>query len=635
MGKASRGKRERPATAEPAPDRAPAPVTVAGRAPWPDWSLVAIVTAAALFRVAYLLQYQAQSVFFGSPLLDAAVYDAWARRIAAGAWLPAESFYLPPAYPYALGLLYAVVGPSLPAVYGVQLVLGLVNIVLIHRLAGLAFGRRAATAAAALAALYASFPFFETKPLSAVLALTLLLAGVLALARAPARPSAWRWALAGMLLGLTSLTRTETLLLAPFVALWVWRWSASASRARALALVAAAWAATILPVAIHNVRSGGGSTLISSQGGLAFYQGNNPRARGLMVFLQEEGFSGMPERQAEEEKAIAEKAAGRPLTRAEVSSYWLHRGLTFIAQNPGAFLLLLGQKALRFIGSYEYSMEYMLPVERERVWLLWLPFVPFGLLVGLAVPTLVRVLRPGVRALEGAPAESPAAWLLVCVLAANVLTVLVFYVSSRYRLASVPPLIAFAGATVVALADGARAGRRPAVFATVLVVAGVLLVAQLERDAGTIHQEANTHFNTGNAWRDRGDYTRAAAEYRRATQMDPSRYVYFFSLGIALRELGQTAAAADAYGAAAVRRPDFFPAHAWQGLMLEALGDWRGARASYERAERLNPGDFEVQLRLGRAAARLGDRDAAIRHLDKALALQPDSDLARAERSQL
>src|SRR5262249_27559784 len=161
--------------------------------------------------------------------------------------------------------------------------------------------------------------------------------------------------------------------------------------------------------------------------------GNNPRARGLMTFLQEEGFSGMPERQADEEKAIAEKAVGRPLTRAEGSSYWFRRGLAVIAQNPGRFLLLLGQETLRFIGSYEYSMEYMLPVERERVWLLWLPFVPFGLLVALAVPSIVRVLRPEVRAIEGAPAASPVAWLLLCVLAANFLTVLVFFVSSRYR----------------------------------------------------------------------------------------------------------------------------------------------------------------------------------------------------------
>src|SRR5262249_45939076 len=160
------------------------------------------------------------------------------------------------------------VGPSLPAVYAVQLVLGLVDIVLIHRLTGLAFGRRAATAAAALAALYASFPFLETKLLSSVLALTLLLAGTLVLARAQARPAAWRWALGGTLLGLASLTRTDTLLLAPFVALWCWRFAGPAARGRAVVLVAAAWTATILPVAAHNVRSGAGLTLISSQGGI-------------------------------------------------------------------------------------------------------------------------------------------------------------------------------------------------------------------------------------------------------------------------------------------------------------------------------------------------------------------------------
>ena len=594
MGKASRTKHVRPAARAgvvvPA-DARPRPEDCA----WFTPVLAITLVAAAVFRVTYLLQYRATSVFFDAPILDAAVYDGWARRIAGGERLPAEPFYLAPGYPYALAGLYALVGPSLPVLYAVQLLLGLANIVLIHRLTSLAFGRRAGAVAAVLAALYASFPFLETKPLSATLALTLLLTAALGLVAAHARGTATRWALAGTLLGLTSLVRSETLLLAPFVLAWIWRWPPRAG-ARPLVPVAtlvAAWAAVLLPVATHNFRSGGGLMLISSQGGITFYQSNNPRAHGLFVFLQQEGFSGIPEHQAEEEKAIAERALGRPLTRSEVSSYWFGRGFAFIGEHPGSFLRLLGQKCLRFIGSYEYSTEYMLAVEREDVWLLWLPFVPFGLLLGLAVPSLVRLLRPRTRALEGAPGANPVAWLLLFVMLANFLTVLVFYVSSRYRLPSVPPLVAFASATVVALGDGLRAGRRSSVFATVLVVVAVLLVSHLERDRATVHQEANTHFNAGNVWKDRREYARAVAEYRRAIAMDPSRYVFFFNLAIALREQNQLAAAAEAYGEAAARRADLFTPRAFQGLMLEALGDWAGARAAYERAVRLNPDDFE------------------------------------------
>jgi 4-amino-4-deoxy-L-arabinose transferase-like glycosyltransferase len=633
MGKASRSKRARPATPpatsldrEPAgaktPEGDPRRVT-----PVLLWTLL----GAALFRVAYLLQFRATSVFFDAPILDAALYDGWAQRIAGGEWAPAEPFFFSPGYAYALGTLYAVVGRVLPAVYVLQLLLGLVTIVLVHRLTSLAFGRRAGDVAGVLAALYAPFPFLETKVMSAALSLALLLAALTLLAEDAARPRRWRAPLAGVCLGLTSLMRPEALLLGPLLAFWLWRWGRPADGGTVLLPLASlvlAWGLTIAPVAVHNVRAGAGTSLIASHGALTFYQSNNPRARGLYTFLQADGFSGAPETEVAEEKAIAEKALGRPLGRAEISAYWFGRGLQFIRDEPAAFVRLLGQKCLRFFGSYEYSTEYMIPVEREATWLLWLPFVPFGLLVALAVPTTFRVLRRQT-------ALNAAGWLLAVAFLANFATVLVFHVSSRYRLPAVPSVIAFASLTVVGLGDAFRRGRRDEAWSTLALVAVLFLVAHLEKDASHVHQEANTHFNAGNVWKDRREYARAAGEYRRAIAMDPSCYIFFFNLAIALREQNQIAPAAEAYGEAAARRADLFAPRAFQGLMLETLGDWAGARAAYERAVRLNPDDFEIHLRLGRAAARLGDRETAVRELDRALALQPDSALARAERARL
>src|SRR5438067_1010173 len=120
-----------------------------------SWALLAILLAAALFRIAYLVQYRRVSVFYDTPFFDSFTYDAWARRIAAGAWIDAEPFYFAPGYAYVLALVYRLVGPSLPTVYVLQVILGLVNIGLIHRLTSLAFGRRAGVVAAGLAALYA------------------------------------------------------------------------------------------------------------------------------------------------------------------------------------------------------------------------------------------------------------------------------------------------------------------------------------------------------------------------------------------------------------------------------------------------------------------------------------------------
>jgi 4-amino-4-deoxy-L-arabinose transferase-like glycosyltransferase len=516
-----------------------------------------VVGAAAIFRVAYVLQYRAESVFSAAPMLDAAVFHAWAQRIAGGEWLPVAPFYFPPGYPYALALIQRAAGPSLAAVYAVQLVLGLLGIVLVHRLALLAFGARAARVAAALTALYATFPFLETKLLASTMALTALLGALVVLASAAGGAATWRWGCGGLLLGLTSLGRPETLVTTPFLVAWAWRWAGRPEgggrrrKAAALGMLAVGWAAAVAPVVLHNVRTGGGLTLISSQAAVTFYQGNNPRARGLYVGLESDGLSGMPERQAAEEKAVAEEKAGRSLTRAEVSAYWFGRGLDFIRDHPGAWLRLLGMKLLRFLGSYEYSTEYVLAAERRTVWLLWLPFVPFGLLVALAIPTLARVA--GAPEAEG---SSAVIWLLVAVLAANATTVLVFYVSSRYRLASVPPLLVLSSATVVSLVDALRAGRRRRACLVAAAVGLVFAAVHPERDASGLQQEAAAHFNAGNVASERGELALAVASYRRAIALDARPFRFWLELGNALRQAGQPAAAAEAYGEAARRRPE-------------------------------------------------------------------------------
>src|SRR5436309_604631 len=189
MGKARRrrdGSERRP----PGPPRtAGARAEVGG-----STALIAILAVAAAFRVAYFLQYRSASVFFDTPFFDSLTYDAWGRRIAAGEWVGAEPFYFAPGYAYALALVYRLISPTLPAVYVLQLVLGLADVVLVHRLTALAFGRRAGLVAAALTVLYAPLPFFETKLLSPTLAVTLLLLALVALTSAQRRGGAGRWA---------------------------------------------------------------------------------------------------------------------------------------------------------------------------------------------------------------------------------------------------------------------------------------------------------------------------------------------------------------------------------------------------------------------------------------------------------
>jgi tetratricopeptide (TPR) repeat protein len=611
--------------------------------------LALVLAAAAIFRIAYALQYRAESIFFRIPILDALIYDEWARRIAAGEWLPPGPFYFAPGYPYLLGLFYRFVSGAREAVYAAQMLLGLLNIVLVHRLAWRSFGRRAALAAAALAALYASFPFLETKLMASTVALTSLLLAMESLAAGAAGAGAASWVMAGLFLGATSVIRPATLVMAPFVAAWMALRGAplreEGSRGLAwrrfipaVGLVAAGWALSLAPTALHNAWSGGGSILISSQGGITFYQANNPRARGLYVALSGDGFSGNPVQQAEEEKAIAEESLGRALTRSEVSGYWFGKGLEFIAGQPGRFVWLLGMKLLRFAGSYEYSTEYIIYVERESVWLLRLAFVPFALLLALAIPTLAGALRPGPGGREAREAPwrlNATGWLLLAILAANLAVCLAFYVSSRYRLPAVPPLAIFAGATLARAAGEWRARRRGGIAATAAAVAIIFALTHFEKDVSAHYQEANVHYNTGNILYQEKEYGKAVREFERAAAMDDSRHTIWYNLGNTYRVLERWGDAARAYGMAGERRKKFINAHVREAEMRMKTGEFEAARAAWLRAEALSADRYDVQMGLGRAAAALGGSGEAARRFDRALKIKPGDRDALRERAGL
>src|SRR5262245_44296136 len=166
------------------------------------WPIVIILVAAAALRVAYLLDYRAHSVFWDAMLLDAEIYDSWARRIAEGDWLSGGDVYtLPPLYPYLLAMLYKMTGYSYVAVYVVQSLLGLANTFLIWSLGRKVFAGRVPLIATALAVLYGSFMFMEAKLLSTTVALTLGLSLMRLLLTAGERQTLTLWGACGLLLG--------------------------------------------------------------------------------------------------------------------------------------------------------------------------------------------------------------------------------------------------------------------------------------------------------------------------------------------------------------------------------------------------------------------------------------------------
>ncbi len=556
-------------------------------------ALGAILLAALLLRLGLLAQYRTGSVFYSQLMLDAQVYDDWARKIAAGQWLGGEVFYHAPLYPYLLAAAYSLLGHHYLPIYLLQIALGLGQIYLVYRIGREAASEWIGLAAAGLLTFYAALPFFELKIMAVAVAMFLCTAALALLLDAWQKGGMVRWVLSGALIGAAALAAPAALLLAPVYGVAL---LARGTRWLEAGALAAGTLLAIAPATIHNLAAGGGFIPISSQGGITFYQGNSPKSRGL--YRTVEGFTGSPLSQQQEEKAAAEKAAGHPLKDSEVSAYWFGKGIDAMAGQPGAAIGLLQMKLWRWFSSIEYSTEYSQAVERPDLWLLWVLLLPWGALAvgGVAGMLLGRGVYPGL-----APVS--------LYLAGTVLPPVIFYVSSRYRLAAAPALAILCAVALERLVARARArgliDALPSALVLIILI-GVTLVP-LGRDH--LFQEANVRYNAGNLFYDRGDYDTAIALYGQALEVNDFEF-YRVNLGNALTRKGRFDEAIQQYRLVTQRKPGFAKAYVQWAKALVLQGKRDEAREVYARAVKLGLRSRELEPALGPGAAGTATEDA-------------------------
>lgn len=605
--------------------------------------LAVVLVFAAVFRIAYLYAYAHDPILPDRMMLDASVYDGWAQRIAGGEIQGGEPFYFAPLYPYLLAVLYKIVGHDYLVVYATQAGLGMLTLLLLHRLAERLHGAAAALFAVGCGALYLPFAFFETKILGTSLGLFL---SVLALDRlafasetaADAEEAAgkarrrggaverpWPWIAAGAAIGVLALCVPAALLLAAMAALWL----AAQRRVRPAFLLACGAALGIAPALLHNIAAGD-LLPVSGQGGITFYQGNNAQAGGL--FMPPPGFTGSPEHQAEEERTIAEKETGRPLKRSEVSAHFLRKGLDFVFGSPLAWLRLEGRKAMALVGTYEASTEYSQYTEIERLPVARLPFLPYAAIIGLAFGGLVATLleRKGsetrdVDAPDG-PAQAAGRRAVLLYAAWAAVVPMLFYVSSRYRLPLVPALLLFAGALgdrIVAAArtsgglDGATAGG-----ALAAVAFGLVSFFPLGRQVGPV--EANVHYNIGSSLAAAGRDAEAVPEYDRCLDAWPTHAFALVNRGNSLEKLGRSDEALASFRRAREARPELWIA--WQSEGAALLRDKRqdDAAALFREAATTGVGGGDAWFSLGTILQDQGRPGEAKEALEKAIAVKPN-----------
>jgi tetratricopeptide (TPR) repeat protein len=581
-------------------------------------------------RLVHVLQIRS-APFFAVLMGDSHGYDEWAQRIARGDWLGREVFYQAPLYPYLLGGVYAIAGRHLLLVRIVQIVIGSASCALLGLAAARLFSRRAGWVAGLTLALYAPAIFFDGLLQKSVLdvffvclALWLITKALTAehaenaekssSLRSPRSLRLDVWLALGLTMGGLALTRENALVLIALILVWALvSQTSNAGRLQRAALFLAGLAIVLVPVAARNAYVGGGFYITTSQFGPNLYIGNNPSADGTYQALR---FGrGAPEYERQDATELAERALGRKLSPAEVSSFWTDKALDFITGRPGEWLALMARKFALLSNATEMLDTESQEAHAEWSWPLRIGglFGHFGVLVPLALLGVVVTWPMRSRL-----------WIFYAMTLAYAASVVMFYVFARYRYPLVPLLMIFAAAGLVAIPALVRSRSVPGGTWT---LAAIVLVAIFTNwpILSTTLMRAITETNLAVALQAEGRLDEAIGHYQRAIALQPEYAPAYNNLATALHAQGRHDEAIATYHRALSLRPEYPQAHYNLANALNDAGRPREAAEHFRIALQTISGSADVHNNLGIALMGQGKTAEAIAEFRTAVQLEPES----------
>lgn len=330
------------------------------------------IITGAIFLIALLPRLYVAIAWAREPVWDGHYYDFGAQRIAAGLgysddivvngqlrWHP--WCHYPVGYSALLGLVYRLFGAGPHVATITNAVLGALLAVLVHRLSLRALSPwRAHLAGLGVAlmpelVLYAALLMTEPSASMAPIAAALLC--LRDREKKPLRGAA----LAGVVLGLGTLIRPQTILCAPGLALLAWgsaspqliallgdRWARAKQALSVAAVATATCLLTVLPWTARNCAVMDGCALVSTNAGWNLAIGAFPRATGRFETLR--------------------ATDGCPVVTGQVQQdrCWAKLGMHYITTETGRWLSLVPKKLSNTFDHASFPIGYLGEADRER-----------------------------------------------------------------------------------------------------------------------------------------------------------------------------------------------------------------------------------------------------------------------------
>jgi len=549
-----------------APESPPRQRSSAARRWW--IALAAVFLTGLLWRVAFLGR------LFAGPLAnhlqgDEHVYWDWSTALLDHGFHAYNPFFLGPLYPYFLALLRLLVGSSTARIALAQSLLGSVAAVLITDSARRVSRPWIALAVGLVFAVYEMAVLFDALILmeSLLLFLEALLLWLVSRISTDI-PHAGLFAAAGLVTGLAAECRaTSALVLLPILWMVFMAHSERGKRVVSATLVLGAFLAATLPSVVLNARAAHEFIPFTYNLGYNLYVGNSPRANGGFVAITE-GLhqAAVPSEQADggaeaDGREFLRKRRGLNLSPGQSSSYWSAQAAMFIREQPARTGALLVKKALLLLNHSEVSQIESAEMYRRFAGPLGLPFLGSFMFLGpLGIAGAVLAGRGGRFGL----------FLRLYVLTIAV-GILPFFVTDRYRVHLVPPMVLLSALAIEHLVASLRRRSAIDVRRGAVVWVGAMIVTALPVRGDDARMEEWTNWrDVGTRLAEHGDPTGAVQAFDRALEVqrawrfdrdpDPavaqSRALLAFNYGVALHHLRRDDEALQWFCAAVRDDPD-------------------------------------------------------------------------------
>jgi len=364
----------------------------------------------------------------------------------------------------------------------------------------------------------------------------------------------------------------------------------------------------ITPFMLRNLISGKYLSPTTPYAGIAFYLGNNPYAGG--IFNPIPGIRYSIKGQPQDFKILAETNSVSKLTSTQVSLFWIRKSLDFIKNNPLRYLKLEFMKILLFLNREEFpdliqNQDYF---RNYSILIKILSLISFGIIGPFSLMGVIVSLK-----------KNSGTKLLFIYIISYLLILMVFYVTSRYRLPAVYGFFPFAGFYINWLYEKISNHKfRILIYNSI----GLMLCCFILNINLDISKPVRlSHYNKGVIYVAQGKLDKALDEYKKVLEVTPQDVNTHFGLGEIYYRQEKYEKAAEEFKKCLNLNPAFLDAYYNLGLTLFKLDKFNEAIRYLNKLLKLDFKDAEVHFLLARLYLRIGECVKALNEFKTTLSL--------------